>query len=292
VADLQFVTPSYFNTLGIRLVRGRLLNESDTLNSPMAIMVNEAFLHRYMPNADPLTQHLMIAIPTAGNGSGPHAEPAQAVAYQVVGVFHDVANDEHLTGSIQPQMYVSLWQKGWPAFVFAVRTNVDPATVTDELRSTVAATAPSVQVDNLAMMRDLVNEQQINDRFGMVLFGGFAGVALLLAAVGIYGVMSFAVAQRTHEIGVRMALGARRSEVVMLMIRGGMRLALIGIAIGLAGAFGLGLLMHTTLYGVAATDFGSLAAVAALLFVAAMVACWLPARRSAAIDPMRALRNE
>ena len=291
-ADLQFVTPSYFNTLGIRLVRGRSLNEGDTLTSPMAVMVNEAFLHRYMPNADPLTQHLMIAIPMAANGSGPHAEPPQAVAYQVVGVFHDVANDEHLTGTIQPQIYVSLWQKGWPAFVFAVRTNVDPATVTDGLRSTVASTSSTVLVDNLEMMRDVVDIQQINDRFGMVLFGGFAAVALLLAAVGIYGVMSFAVAQRMHEIGVRMALGARRSEVVMLVVRGGMRLALMGIVIGLAGAYGLGRLMHTTLYGVEAADLGSLTAVAALLFIAAMLACWLPARRSAAIDPMQALRNE
>jgi putative ABC transport system permease protein len=104
--------------------------------------------------------------------------------------------------------------------------------------------------------------------------------------------MSFAVAQRTHEIGVRMALGARRREVVMLTVRGGMRLGLIGIAIGLAGAYGLGRLMQATLYGVEAADVGSLAAVAALLFLAAMLACWLPARRSAAIDPMQALRNE
>jgi putative ABC transport system permease protein len=126
----------------------------------------------------------------------------------------------------------------------------------------------------------------------MALFGGFAAVALLLAAVGIYGVMSFAVAQRSHEIGVRMALGARRSEVVVLMVRGGMRLALIGIAIGLAGAYGLGRLMHTTLYGVESADLGSLTAVAALLLLVAMLACWLPARRSAAIDPMKALRNE
>jgi putative ABC transport system permease protein len=126
----------------------------------------------------------------------------------------------------------------------------------------------------------------------MVLFACFAAIALLLAAVGIYGVMAFAVSQRTHEIGVRMALGARRREVVVLVARGGMQLALIGIVIGMAGAYGLGRLMQSTLYGVGAVDFGSLAAVSVLLLGIAGLACWLPARRSAAIDPMQALRNE
>jgi putative ABC transport system permease protein len=141
-------------------------------------------------------------------------------------------------------------------------------------------------------MSDVVGSQTSDDRFEMLLFAGFAAVALLLASVGIYGVMSFAVAQRTHEIGVRMALGARRSEVVRLMLRGGMAMALPGIGLGLAGAFGLGWLMRSTLYGVQMVDAGSLIAVAALLFAVAVLACWIPARRSAGIDPMRALRSD
>jgi putative ABC transport system permease protein len=210
-----------------------------------------------------------------------------------VGIFHDVLDSEHLTGPTQPEMLVSQWQTGVPGIFIAVRTVArDPSTVTPGLQAAVAAVEPTAGIDDVENMREVVDRQSSSDRFEMVLFGGFAAVALMLAAVGIYGVMSFAVAQRTHEIGVRMALGARRSEVVMLMVRGGMRLALIGIAIGLAGAYGLGRLMHTTLYGVEAADLGSLTAVAALLFVAAMLACWLPARRSAAIDPMQALRNE
>jgi putative ABC transport system permease protein len=212
--------------------------------------------------------------------------------HQIVGVFHDVLDDEHLTGTTQPEIYISLWQVGWRYVDFAVRTSVDPVAVTGGLRSAVDSAAPGMTINKLEMMQAVVDGQRTGDRFGVTLFGGFAAVALLLAAVGIYGVMSFAVAQRTHEIGVRMALGARRSEVVMLVVRGGMRLALMGIVIGLAGAYGLGRLMHTTLYGVEAADFGSLTAVAALLFIAAMLACWLPARRSAAIDPMQALRNE
>ena len=160
------------------------------------------------------------------------------------------------------------------------------------LRGAVSSAVPGMSISKVGLMQQIVDDQRSSDRFGMVLFAGFAAVALLLAAVGIYGVMAFAVAQRTHEIGVRMALGARRWEVVTLILQDGMRLALIGIAVGLAGAYGLGRLMHTTLYGVEATDLGSLLAVATLLLAVALVACWLPARRSAAIDPMQALRSE
>ena len=147
-------------------------------------------------------------------------------------------------------------------------------------------------IDHVEVMSEIVDDQRSSDRFGMVLFACFAVIALLLAAVGVFGVMSFSVAQRTHEIGIRIALGARRQEVVVLVARGGMRLAIFGVVIGLAGAYGLGRLMQTTLYGVGAIDFGSLAVVSALLILVAALACWLPARRSAAIDPMQALRNE
>ena len=288
LADYEAVTPGFFSILGVRLVRGRFLNDGDTLTSPLVIMVNETFARRYLNNLDPLNQHLQLPrfVP------GYHQSP-QFGQYQIVGIFHDVLDSEHLTGPTQPEMLVSQWQTGVPGIFIAVRTVArDPSTVTPGLQAAVAAVEPTAGIDDVENMREVVDRQSSSDRFEMVLFGGFAAVALMLAAVGIYGVMSFAVAQRTHEIGVRMALGARRSEVVMLMVRGGMRLALIGIAIGLAGAYGLGRLMHTTLYGVEAADLGSLTAVAALLFVAAMLACWLPARRCAAIDPMQALRNE
>jgi putative ABC transport system permease protein len=249
-------------------------------------VVNEAFVKRYLNKLDPLTQRLVMPAIRTDNSNG------QTTEYHVVGVLHDVLNDGHLTGAVQPEMYLSQWQAGWPYISFAVRTAGDPVAVTGGLRRAVASAAPNLSINRIEMMQEYVDAQRTGDRFEMVLFAGFAAVALLLAAVGIYGVMSFAVAQRTHEIGIRMALGARRREVVMLMVRGGMRLALIGIAIGLVGAYGLGRLMHATLYGVEAVDAGSLAVVAALLLATAMLACWLPARRSAAIDPMRALRSE
>jgi putative ABC transport system permease protein len=288
VADFEAVSPSFFNTFGIRLARGRFLNEGDTLAAPPVVMVNETFIRRYLNNVDPLSQQLVMPWFVRGDSQSP-----KTADYQIVGVFHDVLDNEHLTGTVQPEIFISQWQAGISWVAIAVRTVApDPAAVTRGLQAAVSAVEPTTAIDHVEAMSDAVEGQSSSDRFQMVLFGAFAAVALLLAAVGIYGVMSFAVAQRTHEIGVRMALGARRSEVVMLMVRGGMGMALIGILVGLAGAYGLGRLMHTTLYGVEAADFGSLAAVAALLFVAAMLACWLPARRSASIDPVQALRNE
>ena len=141
-------------------------------------------------------------------------------------------------------------------------------------------------------MQQTMDDQFAGDRFGMVLFGGFASLALLLAALGIYGVMAFAVAQRTHEIGLRMALGAQRRDVVLLILRDGMKLAFLGLGVGLLGAFALGHFMRTTLYGVATVDLASLIAVAAVLVAVAVLASYVPARRSAKVDPMIALRQE
>ncbi|MGB6902057.1 MAG: FtsX-like permease family protein, partial [Acidobacteriaceae bacterium] len=169
---------------------------------------------------------------------------------------------------------------------------IDPGATLSGLRSVVADVMPNFALTQVQTLREIVDDQLTGDRFGMVLFAGFAGVALLLAALGIYGVMSFAVAQRTHEIGLRMALGAQKSEVVGLIVRGGIRMALPGMAIGLAGVFVLGRLMRSTLYGVGSVDYASTALVAAVLFGVGLLACWVPARRSAQVDPMIALRNE
>ena len=287
VADLQALTPSFFATFGVRLVRGRLLEDSDTMGSPSAVVVNEAFVRRYLEHADPLTTRVMIGIPQPGQN-----QLGAPVAFQIVGVFHDIHNNDRLSGEAQPQMFVSLWQVPWPFVGMAVRTRVDPGAVTGGVRSALAAADPNLALVHVETMRQVVEDQMTGDRFGMVLFAGFAGVALLLAALGIYGVMSFAVAQRTHEIGLRMALGAQKNEVVGMIVRGGMKMALPGMAIGLAGVFVLGRLMHSTLYGVGAVDYVSTALVAALLFGVGVFASWVPAMRSADVDPMVALREE
>jgi len=288
MADFDAVTPSFFNALGVRLVRGRLLSESDTLGAPPVVVVNETFVRRYLNNRDPLTQHLMMP----GAFVPGNKQPPPLTQYQIVGVFHDVLDDSHLTGTVQPEMYVSQWQAATPWVWIAVHTVVDPSTVTRDLQAAVAAVEPTSAIDHVEVEREIVDEQSSGDRFEMVLLAGFAALALLLAAVGVFGVMAFSVAQRTREIGIRMALGAHRHEVVVLVASGGIRLAFFGVVIGLAGAYGLGRVMQATLYGVGAIDIVSLTAVSALILVVAAVACWLPASRSAAVDPMQALRNE
>jgi putative ABC transport system permease protein len=287
VADLEALTPGFFHTFGVRLVKGRFLNDSDTMGSPMSVVVNESFVRRYLEHTDPLTTRLMLGMPQPGQN-----KLGSPVAFQIVGVFHDIHNNEKLAGAAQPQMFVSLGQIPWPFVGLAVRTAVDPGAVTSSIRSTLAQVAPNVALMHVQTMREVVDDQMTGDRFGMVLFAGFAGVALLLAALGIYGVMSFAVAQRTHEIGLRMALGAQKNEVVGMIVRGGMRMAVPGMAIGLAGVFVLGRLMHSTLYGVGAVDYASTVLVAAVLFGVGVFASWIPALRSARVDPMVALREE
>ena len=292
-ADFQAVTPSFFRTFGIRLVRGRFLSEEDQPQTSRVVMVNETFVRRYLANGDPLNQHLLLQIPDFRRaGAGPQQMPPP-MEFQIVGVFHDVLDNEHLTGDVQPEMYVSQWQVGWPFFWIAVRTlAINPETITTTLQRTVSSVMPGAAIDHVRTMMQVVEQEQSSDRFQMILFGAFAAAALLLAIVGIYGVMSFAVAQRTHEIGVRMALGARQNQVIRLIVGSGMRLSLLGLGIGVAGAVVLGRLMHATLYGVQVTDLFSLIAVTVLLFIAALLACLIPARRSATIDPIQALRNE
>jgi putative ABC transport system permease protein len=286
-ADFEAASPEFFQTFDVRLVRGRFFSESDTMTSPLTVVVNESFVRRYFPSVDPLTQRLMMGIPAPGqNQMGP------AQAFQVVGIFHDILNSDHLTGGAQPEMFISLHQIPWPYVFVAVHTVVDPAGVMAGVRAAVVAGAPGFALGHVQTVRQIVEDQTTGDRFGMVLFAGFAVVALVLAALGIYGVMSFTVAQRTHEIGLRMALGAQKSEVVALIVRGGVRLALPGMAIGLVGVVVLGRLMHSTLYGVGSVDYASTGLVAVVLLAVGMVACWVPARRSAQVDPMVALRDE
>jgi putative ABC transport system permease protein len=289
-ADFEAVTPSYFGTFGVRLVSGRFLNDEDGLQSPRVVMVNETFVRRYLSGGDSLTHQLLVPLVGA---AGPGSKIPAMREYQIVGVFHDVLNSEHLTGAAEPEVYVSQWQTARVYTNLAVRTlAIDPATIVGSLQHAVSSAMPGAAIDHVQTMMDLLDEETSPDRFEMILFGAFAAVALLLSAVGIYGVMSFAVAQRTHEIGVRMALGARQSEVMRLIVGGGFRMAFAGLGIGLAGALVLGRVMRATLYGVQSVDLSSLAVVAVLLLAVALVACWVPARRSAAVDPMVALRDE
>jgi predicted permease len=286
VADFNMVTPSYFETFGVRLAQGRFLNESDRLGASQVIMVSQSFVDRYLQGKNPLDQRLLLP------KLNPREKPGPPTEWQIVGVFQDVRNGEHLNDKTAPQMFVSYWQLPWPWTELAVRTTLDPELATKSIGDTVKQTLPGYSLIEVTTMHQILDTQLAGDRFGMVLFAGFAALALLLAALGIYGVMAFAVAQRTHEIGLRMALGAQRGDVVLLILRDGMKLALLGLGVGLVGVLALGHFMRATLYGIATIDAASLIAVAVTLLAVAVFASYVPARRSAKVDPMIALRQE
>jgi len=285
-AGFQMVTPGYFETFGIRVLKGRKFTEQDTADNPRVAMVNETFANRYFQGQDPLAQRVLIDGLTPGSLKiGPPVE------WRIVGVYHTVRNGEGLRSDF-PEIYVPFWQSSWPQASVAVRTAGDPHSMVKSIAAAVNSIDPDLPLAGVKTMDQQVSEVLAIDRFGMVLFGSFAAVALLLAAVGIYGVTAFAVAQRTHEFGLRMALGAENGQILRMVLREGGTLALIGLALGLGGAYLVGRVMQTTLYGVTALDAGAFGVAAFVLLLAALMACYFPARRASRVDPMVALRYE
>jgi len=285
-AGFQMITPGFFETFGVRVVKGRSFTERDTADNIRVAMVNEHFANRYFSGVDPLTQRIVVDGLIPGSMKiGPPVE------WRIVGVFHNVRNGDGLRDD-HPEIYVPFWQSPWPQAAVAVRTAGDPASVTSSVAAAVNSIDPDLPLAGVKTMDQQVGEVLEVDRFGMVLYGSFAALALLLAAVGIYGVMAFAVAQRTHEFGVRMALGARGAQILSMVLREGGMLAFIGLVFGLGGAYLVGRAMHTTLYGVSALDAVAFGASAVVLLVAALLACYVPARRASKVDPMVALKCE
>ena len=287
----RVVSPEYFRTFGIRLTQGRFFSGGDRLGAPPVMVVNEAFAHRFFGGQNPLMQRIELRPWNISEDRATYV-PKPSVDFQIVGVFHDTINSERVTGSTQPEMIALLNQMSWPFVGIAAHTAVDPAAVTPMLRRTVASVIPGAVIEDMHITQLQIEEQRSTDRFEMALFGCFAAIALLLSAVGIYGVMTFVVQQRTQEVGIRMALGAERGDVVRLMLYGGLRLAFFGCVMGIAGALLLGQAMRSMLYGMQVVDIASLLVVGVLLLSVAMTACWIPARRAASVDPMKALRTE
>jgi predicted permease len=286
-AGVQLVTSGYFDTFGIRVVKGRHFNEQDTATSGRVAMVNETFVNQYLSGVDPLTQRVVLnqLLPGSPQG-GPELE------WQIAGVFHNTRGGEGLRGDDEPVIYLPFWQSPWPRASVAVRTKGDPELITRSLAAAVNSIDPDIPLAGVKTMEQILSETLSFDRFGMVLYGSFAALALVLAAVGIYGVMAFAVAQRTHEFGVRMALGAAGGQILRLVLREGVTLALFGLVLGLGGAYLVGRAMQANLYGVSALDVRALGAVAFVLLAAALLACYFPARRASRVAPMVALRDE
>ncbi len=265
---------------------GRTFDQKDTPHSPRVAMVNETFARKFLNGVDPLSQRLLIA--QLRNGVlalGPSVE------WQIVGVFRDVQNGGPLGKPSAPEIYVPFAQSPWPQAVVAVRTAMDPEKMKTTIAKAVHSLDPNLPLANVKTMEQLVHDRFVDDRFGMALYGSLAGIALVLASLGIYGVMSFTVAQGTSEIGLRMALGADSQDVLLRVLRQGLLMAGTGLAFGFAGAYWMGRAMQSMLYGTGPTDWVAFSAVAALLLFAALIACFVPARRASVVDPLIALRQ-
>jgi putative ABC transport system permease protein len=274
--------------MGIRLLRGRFIDEHDTAGSLPVTVIDEEFARLYFSGEDPVGQYLA--------GDPEHDIPHS----QIVGVVAHVKNyGLDSPGPVQAEMYrprAQVPDKYQPLLAervsLLVRTFSEPETLTAAVRRAVQEVDPNQPVYNVQTMEQVVSDSVASQKLSMMLLLIFAGVAVVLAAVGIYGVMSYAVAQRTHEIGVRMALGAQGGDVLRMVVRQGMLLVLIGVGAGLLLAAALTRLMSGLLYGVSATDPLTFTGVPLLLFVVALIACLVPARRATKVDPMEALRYE
>ena len=285
-AGFNMVTPAYFDALGLRIIQGRAFTDQDRAGGVRVAIVNETLARHYLPTGDPLTRRIVMPQIIAGQTA-----PGPAVEWQIVGIRADVRSiDPADDGS--PAIEVPFWQSPWPFARMAVRTAGDPAHVRQDIAAAIRSIDPDLPLGDVKTMEQMVSESLVSNRFNSALFGGFALVALLLAAFGIYGVMSFVVAQRTQEIGVRMALGADRGRILRRVIAEGMRTALAGAAIGSLGAFYAAKTMRGIIAGMTALDPVVFVVIIAPLLFAALVACIVPAVRAASVDPMVALRRE
>jgi putative ABC transport system permease protein len=285
-AGFTMVTPDYFKTFGINVSQGRAFTEQDIAGSIPVAIVNETFVKKYLNGMNPLKQRLSVEQLIPGvTKLGP------LVDWQIVGVYHDVHNGG-VRGDGFPEINVPFYQSAWPQAAIAVRTSGDPANMTKSMAAVISSIDQDLPLDQVKTMDQLVDESLAGDRFTTLLFTSFAAVALALAAIGIYGVMSFAVAQRTHEIGLRMALGAGTKQVLRLILQEGMLLASAGLVIGLLGSYFVGRTMKSVLYQITAIDPVAFSAVAVVLLISALLACYIPAHRATRVDPMVALREE
>lgn len=279
------ITPEYFATFGIRVVRGRALNEGDNFSSIKVAMVNQDFVDRYLKGRDPLKAR--VAAPQLIPAPVRVGDP---VEWQIVGVFHNVRSFGFRED--YPEMYVPFWQAPWPSASIGVRTAGSPMSALNGVAKAVHAVDSEVALANPRTMEQVRDDVLASDRFTMILFLSFAAIALLLAGVGIYGVMAFSVAQRSHEIALRMALGASGNRVLALVLGEGVLLACVGLGIGSIGAYFVGRVMQSALYGVGAMDTSAFVIVGLVLMATSLSACYLPGRRAALVEPMQTLRRE
>lgn len=283
-AGIYNVVPGFFETMQIPLLRGRTFNERDQRNSAPVMIVTQEFVKKFFPNEDPLGRRVKI-------GAGDGAARERYRTREIVGVVGDIRTSK-LSAAPPPAYYVPLPQLMWGAPVLVIRSAMAPSTVETEVRKVLAAMDPDAPLYQVQTMEDYLALDLGRARFQTMLLGLFAGIALLLTAVGLYGVMSFTVLQRTHEIGIRVALGAGRADVLRMVLSKSLALTGVGLAIGMIGASMLTRLLANLLYEVKPTDPATLVAVSVVLIAVSALASYIPARRAARVDPMVALRYE
>jgi predicted permease len=286
--QFRMISPDYFRVMKIAVKQGRAFGDADSAAAPPAVIVNEAFAQRFFDGQDPFAQQLSI-----GRGLG---DPPR----QVVGVVGDV-KQTGLDRPAPPMVFVPIPQmpdkllasvRAFTPSYFTVRTTVEPLSLSAAIKREVAALDQTLALSQFYSMEEIASRSIASQRFYMMLLGSFAVLGLVLAAVGIYGVMNYSVTLRTREIGIRMALGAQQGRVMILILKQGLLLTLIGIAAGLAGALALTRVMTGLLFGVDVTDPITFVTIMLLLAVVSLMACFIPARRATKVDPIRSLRYE
>jgi predicted permease len=281
--ETRVATPGYFQTVGIPLLKGRYFTPQDDERAPQVALISESAVKKFFPNEDPIGRKIRL-----GWGRG---KDKPNVGGEIIGVVGDV-RQLGLDVPFEPEIYVPHAQVANSSLEIVLRTDVPPATLASAVRREVRLLDPDLPIATIETLESIVAESISRPRFYMLLVAIFAGVALLLAAVGIFGVMSYSVAQRTRELGIRIALGAGAGAVRRLVVGQAMTLAGIGLAIGLGAALLLSSTLEKMLFNLSSTDPSTFAAVAGVLFIVALVASWLPARRAARVDPVVALRAE
>jgi putative ABC transport system permease protein len=277
--NYRVIVPGYFQTLGISLVEGRGISDDDVAAAPRVILLNQAAVDRFFPGQDPVGAHVRF-----------HDVPSTDPWITVVGVVANVHNE--LSGNPKPEIYVPEAQAAEREMVLTIRTAAPPLSVASAVRSQIAALDKDQPVSHIATFDEVRSESVFTSRVSALLLGIFAALALLLAGIGVYGVISYAVGQRMREIGIRVALGAQRSNVLTLVVSQGLRLVGLGITIGLIGAVALTRLMTSLLFNVQATDPATFLGITALLVAVSLLACFVPARRAMQVDPITALRHD
>jgi putative ABC transport system permease protein len=280
--DYQVISPAYFSTMEIPIISGRAFNERDAEGKPRVAIINEIMARKYFPGEDVVGKRIAF-------GEASKEESWRTIVGVAGNVRHASINAPAFPGAYTPYAQD---RESWSRISLVLRANGDPSSLAAVLRKEISAIDPQQPVSNVQTMEQLMSASIKRPRFIMLLLGLLASIALALSVVGIYGLMSYSITERTHEIGIRMALGAQARDVLRMVVGQGLKLILIGLGIGITGAFALTRLMSSLLFGVSTADPVTFLAVSALLAVAALLACYIPARRATRVDPMVALRYE